>query len=473
MGYPKNSRGTCSIAKSVWRQTDVSMLRVDLRLNSADRASYVPLLSTAPFDQVLILARPSRAGRPARRGPTQSRSPVSILARPSPPPMSPNGFQSSPGPRGPGVPHDTPYLRRTQVVSILARPSRAGRPSARSFFARSTEFQSSPGPRGPGVFANTGEENEQTLVSILARPSRAGRPCRSGRCRLEGCFNPRPALAGRASNLPWLRIYEQSVSILARPSRAGRLTAPARAAEQDEFQSSPGPRGPGVDVSGDEYMELCWFQSSPGPRGPGVGERRGALRPLACFNPRPALAGRASIDMLRNRMMVMFQSSPGPRGPGVPRRQRLSGKQAPVSILARPSRAGRRHGGDGHAQFVRFQSSPGPRGPGVSRRACCIRRPTRFNPRPALAGRASVKQSSFRLIRYCFNPRPALAGRASVRALRYESFEENSHIARTAFHRTVARRYEFSAFRTREAKSCSYTRRETAGKLRLLPIRAS
>ncbi len=262
--------------------------------------------------------RPALAGRAsAFRHQSSNVRLVSILARPSPPPMSPNGFQSSPGPRGPGVPHDTPYLRRTQVVSILARPSRAGRLRQHGGRER-TDSCFNPRPALAGRASGRPGRNDCALpVSILARPSRAGRPCRSGRCRLEGCFNPRPALAGRASNLPWLRIYEQSVSILARPSRAGRLTAPARAAEQDEFQSSPGPRGPGVPNPARSPAPRWGFNPRPALAGRASRTVTRLSRSSCCFNPRPALAGRASL--------VHFMCDSGGH----------------VSILARPSRAGR------------------------------------------------------------------------------------------------------------------------------------
>ena len=180
-------------------------------------------------------------------------------------------------------------------------------------------------------------------------------------------FNPRPALAGRASQMFGIPDRGKVVSILARPSRAGRRRRMAVASVAWLFQSSPGHRGPGVcktchdgrkarEVSilarpsragrldGAMGVRACSeFQSSPGPRGPGV---CGVFRPRSAgagFNPRPALAGRASSSQLMSHSRIMtFQSSPGPRGPGVLKWAKFNGKEYLVSILARPSRAGRR-----------------------------------------------------------------------------------------------------------------------------------
>jgi len=136
----------------------------------------------------------------------------------------------------------------------------------------------------------------------------------------------------------------------------------------------------------------------------------------------------------------MFQSSPDPRGPGVLRRRHLPCARN-VSILARPSRAGRLQFPQLRAILIPFQSSPDPRGPGVQ----VFKPPTfqaqSFNPRPTLAGRASTTPRDLYLISKVsilarpsragrpdarcswprngtsFNPRPTLAGRASMRIM--------------------------------------------------------
>ncbi len=110
----------------------------------------------------------------------------------------------------------------------------------------------------------------------------------------------------------------ERVSILARPSRAGRHTVRGEIRGALKFQSSPGPRGPGVGGQAAVNGFLALFQSSPGPRGPGV--------------------------VLTNAVTLTckwFQSSPGPRGPGVAGAGWRGRMADCVSILARPSRAGR------------------------------------------------------------------------------------------------------------------------------------
>ena len=203
-------------------------------------------------------------------------------------------FQSSPGPRGPGVIAYKANCREWELVSILARPSRAGRRYVDAADEMLASFQSSPGPRGPGVELYT--QRVQRSTRFNPRPALAGRasslcprhgrdaPCFNPRPALAGrasslcprhgrdapCFNPRPALAGRASP-PWRRCGgRRSVSILARPSRAGRRPANPLVTSSPMFQSSPGPRGPGVAYCPRPFGGNIMFQSSPGPRGPGV-----------------------------------------------------------------------------------------------------------------------------------------------------------------------------------------------------------
>jgi len=269
------------------------------------------------------------------------------------------------------------------VVSILARPSRAGR---HCFWNKSNniiKFQSSLGPRGPGVAGSMADRAQWAS------------------------FNPRSALAGRASSNPWNKGIKVRVSILARPSRAGRLAGMDVDYIIREFQSSLGPRGPGVfvivvvlvadrDVSilarpsragrlamNDDYLQFLLFQSSLGPRGPGVACSKSPAACTAGFNPRSALAGRASgfLGCSRNRLRV--------------------------SILARPSRAGRPCGAAVVGQTV-----------------------LGFNPRSALAGRASSLPIHIVCVSKGFNPRSALAGRASRQRLEIDALIGVSILAR-------------------------------------------
>ena len=252
-------------------------------------------------------------------------------------------FQSSPDPRGPGVPAGAAQPARPggfnprptlagrasskamsdryikQRVSILARPSRAGRPRA------------------------LGRGMRDGGVSILARPSRAGRPGYSDKtthwCKVS--ILARPSRAGRRRT-PRRPHQVSPVSILARPSRAGRHEMRYLTGNGQLFQSSPDPRGPGVIEAPRSIPRYCAVSILARPSRAGR-----LLQPGEC---------RAPID---------------------------------VSILARPSRAGR------HKHFIAvhradgFQSSPDPRGPGVVVPRRLNWRHECFNPRPTLAGRAS------------------------------------------------------------------------------------
>ncbi len=179
------------------------------------------------------------------------------------------------------------------------------------------------------------------------------------------------------------------------------------------FQSSPGPCEPGVGAARRPPSQASWFQSSPGPCEPGVSAPRAKSPWIRRFNPRPALASRASAAARVVR-------------PG-----------AAVSILARPLRAGRHTYVGLVFADTSFQSSPGPCEPGVLMQVvdeinmrlfqsspgpcepgvepiravavafCC------FNPRPALASRASHRHDACFRAMDGFNPRPALASRAS------------------------------------------------------------
>ena len=84
------------------------------------------------------------------------------------------------------------------------------------------------------------------------------------------------------------------------------------------------------------------FQSSSGPREPDVIHAPRDLIASACFNPRPALASRtsreASAQAAQNQVSILVR----PSRAGRPREVFAMRHARTVSILVRPSRAGRR-----------------------------------------------------------------------------------------------------------------------------------
>jgi hypothetical protein len=289
--------------------------------------------------------------------------------------------------------------RPGRAVSILARPSRAGR------------------PRRPV------ETRQEPVVSILARPSRAGRPLgdparpwvRMGfnpRSALAGrascgklarrqdvsqCFNPRSALAGRAS---WtLAVYAVIiVSILARPSRAGRLAAlkASRGGDRVSILARPSRAGRHVLPKSLQKLSVVSILARPSR----AGRRRQHLMAHVSILARPSRAGRPQLEG-KVRVSILAR----PLGSGIAcfnPRSALAGRASERIVRSAGHRA-------------RFQSSLGPRGPGVQTR-CRTAAETRFNPRSALAGRASCNRQTTTAPNSCFNPRSALAGRASTQA---------------------------------------------------------
>src|SRR5262249_35308588 len=132
---------------------------------------------------VSILARPRRAGRQAvwqsrwleegfnPRPAPEGRAPRHVLNGPGA-----FGFQSSPGPGGPGA-LDLVGKIRGSLASFNPRPAPEGR-APRPPVCRhgpSSQFQSSPGPGGPGASVPARKLDQFVKVSILARPRRAGR----------------------------------------------------------------------------------------------------------------------------------------------------------------------------------------------------------------------------------------------------------------------------------------------------------
>ena len=202
-------------------------------------------------------------------------------------------------------------------------------------------FQSSPDPCGPGVEVEA--ELEQEFKEFQSSPDPCGPGVRRGKARTAKPprFNPRPTLAGRASSRCYPQARMTAVSILARPLRAGRQPAGREQSGSIVVSILARPLRAGRHLMITDRVVAAMFQSSPDPCGPGVGSRDDAGWRLPCFNPRPTLAGRASVD------------------------RRVIQPAIKVSILARPLRAGRRtcHGAKGHR--LPFQSSPDPCGPGV------------------------------------------------------------------------------------------------------------
>ena len=86
----------------------------------------------------------------------------------------------------------------------------------------------------------------------------------------------------------------------------------------------------------------------------------------------------------------------------------------------RPALAGRASGGAGGTAKAKGGFNPRPALAGRASRTWppIESNPMCFNPRPALAGRASRHRPRAQQPALCFNPRPALAGRASVGYLR-------------------------------------------------------
>jgi hypothetical protein len=314
---------------------------------------------------VSILARPSRAGRPdpcdvwrllwsgfnprsalTGRASNYAHHPLLHRSRFNPRSAltgrasSTNGsrlnpvvtFQSSLGPHGPGVLADhVADVDNHGGVSILARPSRAGR-------------QRAPVDSRPSSFD----------VSILARPSRAGRLLRSLNpgLILSRRFNPRSALTGRASSVSHpLPVAIQQVSILARPSRAGRrrrvstcCASAGSALIRDHVASTPGQQfNPRSALTG---RASCFCAAS-------------AAYDIG-FNPRSALTGRASrcIRAAADQFCVSILARPSRAGRQVGERD--GGGCCGVSILARPSRAGRHVHWRQRLIKAWFQSSLGP-----------------------------------------------------------------------------------------------------------------
>jgi len=156
-------------------------------------------------------------------------------------------FQSSSGPREPDVSARYPRREAARAVSILVRPSRAGRLLPGGDIKECADVSILVRPSRAGRLVLAFLPGGDIKVSILVRPSRAGRrEIQVPHLAQWTGFNPRPALASRTS---WARHEAErraAVSILVRPSRAGR---PGRVMKQSagrRFQSSSGPREPDV-----------------------------------------------------------------------------------------------------------------------------------------------------------------------------------------------------------------------------------
>ncbi len=343
------------------------------------------------------------------------------------------------------------------LVSIRAPRLRAGRLRAVGTAVIECMFQSAPRACARGDLANR---------AVLLVPRR---------------FNPRPALARGATPRHAARRPRQPVSIRAPRLRAGRLqillecgadlgfqsapracargdanldtlrrhllafqSAPRACARGDRctkhdrlrkrrFQSAPRAcaRGDWVLDTGDEYSP-CFNPRPALARGATPGHQR-ARRGQISFNPRPALA-RGATRASRGRANTRSGFNPRPAlARGATSRPTAMPASHCVSIRAPRLRAGRPLSAPMSPPSLRFQSAPRACARGDARPATSSPRPSRFNPRPALARgatqttllplmppwvfqsapRACARGDLPRLRPSCaiwsFNPRPALA----------------------------------------------------------------
>jgi len=139
----------------------------------------------------------------------------------------------SSGPREPDVGNGLVNLLRRRV-SILVRPSRAGRPESLRQFGSDQRLSILVRPSRAGRPAGCPGCSGLQLLSILVRPSRAGRPRWGVLPRSDpAAFNPRPALASRTSR----RLVRKSPGASAfnpRPALASR-TSPKSSPIRDTF----------------------------------------------------------------------------------------------------------------------------------------------------------------------------------------------------------------------------------------------
>ena len=82
------------------------------------------------------------------------------------------------------------------------------------------------------------------------------------------------------------------------------------------FQSAPGDCSPGDARVALEWEEMIEFQSAPGDCSPGDEMRAPNSRVSMSFNPRPAIARRATDTGAQTVPEVQFQSAPGDCSPG-------------------------------------------------------------------------------------------------------------------------------------------------------------
>ena len=201
---------------------------------------------------VSIHARSGWAGRPCRCCKQHQQYPVSIHAR--------SGWAGR---------HGLSSLMAGRSVSIHARSGWAGRPDCVAGWpSKSWKFQSTPGPDGPGdpclarrycqarcfnprpvrmgrATEVDAHEFAREPVSIHARSGWAGRLFEQNGSHLRAGFNPRPVRMGRAT-LNEGEHFGVIPGFNPRPVRMGRATMWAGHLKgPEEFQSTPGPDGPG------------------------------------------------------------------------------------------------------------------------------------------------------------------------------------------------------------------------------------
>ena len=180
-----------------------------------------------------------------------------------------------------------------------------------------------------------------------------------------------------------------------------------------EFQSAPGDCSPG------DLGEAALRASALGfnPR-PAIAHRAtGGLSPsrigLTRFNPRPAIAHRATTSLATIATNTTVSIRARRLLTGRPALDFMHAKANGVSIRARRLLTGRRFRRMTRRCALWFQSAPGDCSPGDPRLAGVTEPSRRFNPRPAIAHRATAQRGMASPRYQRFNPRPAIAHRAT------------------------------------------------------------
>ena len=186
-----------------------------------------------------------------------------------------------------------------------------------------------------------GSQARLLRVSIRARRLLAGRPAQTkGRMDFDTVFQSAPGDCSPGDCAAARCSSTSSVSIRARRLLAGRLPGSLKGLTIRLFQSAPGDCSPGDSPRDWTDAEKIKFQSAPGDCSPGDSPMQRHECRSPSFNPRPAIARRATIALypvtprfrvsIRARRLLagrpglvwrcsrisMFQSAPGDCSPG-------------------------------------------------------------------------------------------------------------------------------------------------------------